>query len=100
MRGMFYGCTNFNQPLNEWDVSQVTNMINMFAFCVSFNQPLYNWDVSNVRKIKFIFQDCKLFMDNQNILEWVDKNPDLESEFINNQYRVLLTNYRDGYILK
>ena len=39
---------SFNQPLNKWDVSNVTNMDAMFAFASSFNQPLNDWNVSNV----------------------------------------------------
>jgi hypothetical protein len=38
-------------------------------------------------------------LDNQNILEWVTKNPKLEIE-INIHYPTLLTNYRAAYILK
>jgi len=44
MREMFYFATNFNQPLNNWDVSSVTNMDRMFAGATTnatnFNQPL------------------------------------------------------------
>ena len=39
---------SFNQPLNKWDVSNVTDMDAMFAFASSFNQPLNDWNVSNV----------------------------------------------------
>ena len=42
------GAESFNQPLNKWDVSNVTNMDSMFAGATSFNQPLNNWNVSNV----------------------------------------------------
>ena len=51
MSNMFYGCTSFNQPLNNWNVSQVTDMRGMFSGCISFNQPLNNWDVSQVQKM-------------------------------------------------
>ena len=36
---MFGNATLFNQPLNNWDVSSVTNMIMMFSCAKSFNQP-------------------------------------------------------------
>ena len=39
--------TFFNQPLNDWNVSKVTNMEEMFYRAESFNQPLNNWNVSN-----------------------------------------------------
>ena len=45
---MFDEATNFNQPLDKWDVSKVTNMSVMFYGATSFNQPLDNWDVSKV----------------------------------------------------
>ncbi|MDY4803900.1 BspA family leucine-rich repeat surface protein, partial [Campylobacter sp.] len=30
MRGMFYGCRNFNQPLNSWNIDDNTNTKDMF----------------------------------------------------------------------
>lgn len=33
MSEMFIGCENFNQPLNSWDVSSVTDMSEMFDGC-------------------------------------------------------------------
>ena len=33
MSRMFYNCENFNQPLDNWDVSSVTNMSEMFRGC-------------------------------------------------------------------
>ena len=46
MGGMFKGAESFNQPLNKWNVSKVTNMNSMFNEASSFDQPLNNWDVS------------------------------------------------------
>ena len=46
MGGMFRHATSFNQPLNDWDVSNVTDMEQMFLDATSFNQPLNNWNVS------------------------------------------------------
>ena len=48
MYQMFYKASGFNQPLNNWDVSSVTNMQQMFDAATSFNQDLSDWDVSNV----------------------------------------------------
>ena len=53
MNGMFSGtrgedARSFNQPLNNWNVSKVTYVSFMFDGASSFNQPLNNWDVSNV----------------------------------------------------
>jgi surface protein len=45
---MFYGASSFNQPLDSWVVSSVTNMHRMFYKAENFNQNISNWDVSNV----------------------------------------------------
>ena len=45
MDGMFFEAEYFNQPLNKWNVSKVTGMgfgmKNMFSGATSFNQPLH-----------------------------------------------------------
>ena len=37
---MFEDVTFFNHPLNNWNVSNVTDMAYMFMHANSFNQPL------------------------------------------------------------
>ena len=68
MSSMFYGCTSFNQPLNSWDVSKVTDMSDMFHGCTSFNQSLNNWDVSKVTNMSSMFSGCTSF--NQPLNSW------------------------------
>ena len=51
MSSMFYGCTSFNQPLNSWDVSEVTNMYDMFSGCATFNQNLGMWKLKKCKKL-------------------------------------------------
>ena len=46
---MFRNARSFNQPLNNWNVSNVMYMGSMFDGAISFNQPLNNWNVSNVK---------------------------------------------------
>ena len=41
MHNMFWRAYSFNQPLNKWNVSNVTDMSFMFGLCDSFNQPLH-----------------------------------------------------------
>ena len=47
MSSMFSWAKNFNQPLDNWDVSNVKSMVCMFLVAKSFNHPLDNWDLSN-----------------------------------------------------
>jgi len=58
---MFAGCEKFNQPLNNWNVQNVTYMADMFANCYNFNQNLNNWDISNVNNdMGDIFTNCPI----------------------------------------
>ena len=57
---MFYGSKLFNQPLNNWDVSNVTDMSFMFYDCESFNQDISKWDVSNIENNSKIFHNCPI----------------------------------------
>ncbi|MFC2390975.1 MAG: BspA family leucine-rich repeat surface protein [Bacteroidota bacterium] len=68
MSQMFAGALKFNQPLNSWNVSNVTNMSQMFAEAIKFNQPLNNWVVSNVTNMSYMFGAAIKF--NQNINSW------------------------------
>ena len=47
MKSMFWVSTAFNQDINSWDVSNVTNMESMF-FYADFNQDISSWSVDNV----------------------------------------------------
>jgi gliding motility-associated-like protein len=68
MYGMFSRAENFNQPLDQWDVSHVTSMGGMFSFAIAFNQPIGSWDVSNVTDMSFMFNGAQNF--NQPIGLW------------------------------
>jgi len=48
MTYMFYECESFNDNISNWNVSSVQNMRGMFELSISFNQPIGSWDVSNV----------------------------------------------------
>ena len=41
MLWMFWNASSFNQPLNDWNVSNVRRMDAMFENASSFNQPLH-----------------------------------------------------------
>ena len=58
---MFQGADLFNQPIGNWDVSNVTQMDQMFYFAQDFNQDISNWDVSKVYNFKGMFQNADDF---------------------------------------
>ena len=60
---MFEGAESFNQPLNSWNVSNVTNMRHMFRGAESFNQPLNSWNVSNVNNRRGMFTGATLMQE-------------------------------------
>jgi surface protein len=72
MGAMFRNTEAFNQPLNNWDVSSVTNMSFMFYDTNSFNQPLNNWDVSSVTSMGAMFEDAESF--NRDLSSWCVSN--------------------------
>ena len=47
---MFSNSSSFNQPLNNWDVSNVSmvNMEFMFSGSEAFNQDLSSWCVTDI----------------------------------------------------
>ena len=72
---MFRGAKNFNQPLENWDVSNVRFMDKMFEDAYAFNQPLDKWNVSNVIDMHDMFCDATTF--NQPLNNWdLSREPD------------------------
>lgn len=68
MSTMFFGATLFNQSLESWDVSNVTKMAAMFHSASSFNQPLDKWNVGHVTNMMYMFSEAKAF--NQALDTW------------------------------
>jgi surface protein len=54
---MYSVAVSFNQPLDTWDVSSVTNMSNTFYGAKSFNQPLSNWNVGSAITMAEMFAE-------------------------------------------
>jgi hypothetical protein len=54
-----FNVSKFNQPIGDWYVSNVTDMIRMFSVS-EFNQPIGDWDVSGVIDKTDMFLDCKI----------------------------------------
>ena len=67
MKLMFNENSTFNQPIGNWDVSNVTNMNDLF-YNSTFNQPIGNWDVSNVTNMAYMFADATSY--NQDLSSW------------------------------
>ncbi|GEM74682.1 BspA family leucine-rich repeat surface protein [Vibrio sagamiensis] len=107
--GMFDGATSFNQPINNWNISQVTSLNNLFhnAFVFNqsvndwdtekvvsmygmfdhaskFNSPLNNWDVSNVVNMSSMFKNTKDF--DQDITGWDVSNVKDMSHMFENSF--------------
>jgi surface protein len=81
MANMFHN-TAFNQPIGNWDVSNVTDMTKMFYLNSAFNQPIGNWDVSNVTDMTNMFHNNSVF--NQDIGNWdVSNVTDMTEMFYN-----------------
>ena len=88
MSKLFRCNSGFNQPIGNWDVSNVTNMQEMFSKIVLndsgvsdswcdennldedfvFNQDISNWDVSNVTNMDAMFTGQNFF--NQPVGNW------------------------------
>ena len=55
-------------PIQDWDVSRVTNMERLFGGLADFNEAIQNWDTSNVRIMEKTFASTKSF--NQPLNQW------------------------------
>jgi surface protein len=79
MSFMFFA-SEFNQPINHWDVSAVINMQSMFRSNFVFNQALDQWETGSARNMASMFHDASEF--NQNINTWdVSAVTDMNSMF-------------------
>lgn len=70
MAGIFSGCQSLigNSSINNWDISEVTNLSAAFNSCMLFDQPLGNWNTAKVLNMGAMFLMCQNF--NQPIGNW------------------------------
>jgi surface protein len=68
MMELFRRKAKFNDDITHWDVSNVTDMDSMFWDARTFNQAIGNWDVSKVTDMSFMFSGARGF--NQPIGAW------------------------------
>ena len=53
--------TDFNDDIGNWDVSKVTDMSRMFQYATRFNKRLQNWDPRAVTSMSSMFQGAISF---------------------------------------
>jgi hypothetical protein len=85
----------FNQPIGNWDVSNVYDMTLMFNDS-QFNQPIGDWDVSNVKSMRRMFSGTLYWPTsfNQPIGNWdVSKVIDMEGMFNGSQFNQSIGNW-------
>lgn len=68
MLEVFKGATYFNDEINTWDTSNVTNMRRMFMDAYFFNQDLNLWNTSKVQEMDTMFDNANSF--NGDISTW------------------------------
>jgi hypothetical protein len=47
---MFLAAAMFNQPIGQWDMSNVTNRSDLFHYVSAFNQPIEEWNVHSMSR--------------------------------------------------
>jgi len=72
MNSLFNGLSTFNENISKWNVSKVKDMSNMFVGCSEFNQDLSSWVVSKVENMSNMFAGCSKF--NQDLSNWIVSN--------------------------
>ena len=73
---------NYNQPMNNLDVSNVINMGNLFRGSTSFNQPLDLWTPTSCTNFSHMFRDATAF--DQDISAWpITSVTSMSSMFLN-----------------
>ena len=74
-----------NIRIDEWNMSNVTNMDSMFAECHDFNCDISGWDLSNVTNMRYAFFKCWDW-DAKGIDKWnLKKVTDLDHAFCMNR---------------
>jgi len=48
MKNMFYGCKEFNQDLDNWNLNSLKQCTKMFYECKSYSYPLFKWTNYNI----------------------------------------------------
>jgi len=82
--------SEFNQPIGDWDTSSVTDMSGMFAYS-PFNQPIGDWDTSSVTDMNYMFWSSEF---NQPIGDWDTSSvTDMSDMFNNSEFNQPIGNW-------
>lgn len=79
--GIFQNAANFDQPLTNWDTTNVTTMTNMFNNAAKFNQSINNLNTTNVTDMSGMFAGTSAF--NQLLILNTTKVKTMASMFTN-----------------
>ena len=98
MSELFLNQESFNDNISDWNVSNVTNMEYMFFGASSFNQPLNDWDVGKVENMESMFNNATNF--NQPLNNWkVGNVTSMESMFLgSSSFNQPLNNWNVGNV--
>ncbi len=91
---MFMDCYKLVGPtnINNWNVSNISNMVNMFANAKNFNQDISDWNINKVTDMSGMFYSAIRF--NQNLSKWGLKiNPAINMSNIFDYSALDLNNY-------
>lgn len=83
MMGLFNNCYIFNDDISSWDVSRVSDTSYMFLWNRKFNSDVSAWNVASLKKMKYMFGNAYEF--NQDLSGWnVSGVEDMSGVFYNN----------------
>mgnify|MGYP003113262709 CR=1 FL=1 len=66
--GMFYNALLFDQDISSWNTGSAISMNDMFRNCYSYNQPVNTWDTADVTNMSYMFSGTMKF--NQPLGNW------------------------------
>jgi surface protein len=59
--------TKFFGPMNDWDITLITDLSGLFRFNMTFNEPIEKWDTSNATNMSQMFRAAEAF--NQSLVD-------------------------------
>ena len=68
-RNLFWGCSLYNQSINNWGMSPIQDTVSMFRNAVAYNQPMNLLDMSNNTDMDYMLNGATLY--NQDLTDWV-----------------------------